>query len=151
MCRIAINKLLEQIFSNVLAPTVEAPGLIPGRATWDLCSLGWKWPWSSLFTVVTPTWSVLFDSECANLQVLMSLQLAAALLKPCRCYSAYILVRFMCVEVCSCNTCTAWGSMSQAFCTDCVLICRCSQYLLTSCSNGSFLECWPPTVYKDKQ
>jgi hypothetical protein len=30
--------------------------------------------------VVTPTWSVLFDGECAELQVLMSLQLADALL-----------------------------------------------------------------------
>ncbi len=38
------------------------------------------------------------------MQVLMSWQLADALLLPCRCYSAYILVQFMCVHVCSWNT-----------------------------------------------
>jgi hypothetical protein len=78
------------------------------------CCLVWGSPiyshYSSCFYlpshIVTPTWSVLFDSECTDLQVLMSWQLADASLMPCKCYSAYILVQFMCVHVCSCNTCT---------------------------------------------
>ncbi len=56
---------------------------------------------------MTPTWSVLFDSEYADLQVLMSWQLADVLLMPWKCYSAYILVQFIYVHVCSCYTCTA--------------------------------------------
>ncbi len=81
------------------------------------------------------------SSECEDLLLLISWQLTDALLMPCRCYSAYILVQFMC----SCNTCTG-GAMSRAFSTGCALICRCSEQLLTSCLNHSFLECLPPTV-----
>ncbi len=36
------------------------------------------------------------SSECEDLLVLISWQLADALLMPCMCYSAYILVQFMC-------------------------------------------------------
>jgi hypothetical protein len=41
--------------------------------------------------------SVLFDSEYADLQVLMYWQQANTLLMLCKWYSAYILVQFMCV------------------------------------------------------
>ncbi len=104
---LSINKLFKWLFSRVLTSNRGGPGFNsrPGHAS-PGTSLGWRWPWSSLFMVVTPTWSVLFDSQHADLQVLMSWQLAVALLMPCKCYSAYILMQFMCVHVCSCNTCT---------------------------------------------
>jgi hypothetical protein len=79
-----------------------------------------------VFTVVTPPWSVLFDGECADLQLLMSWQLADALLMPCKCFSAYFLVQFICDHVCSGNTCT-WGTMSRAFSTGRALIWGCSE------------------------
>jgi hypothetical protein len=43
----------------------------------------------------------------------MSLQLADALLMPCKCYSAYILIQFICVHECSCNICTG-GSLVES-------------------------------------
>jgi hypothetical protein len=51
-------------------------------------------------TLVTPVRggdpdSVL-SNECEDLLVLISWQLADALMMPCRCYSVYILVQFMC-------------------------------------------------------
>ncbi len=78
-----------------------------GHVSSETSSLGWRWPWSSPIIVLTPTWwSFLFYSECADLKVLMSWQLGNALLMPCKCYLAYILVQFMCVHVSSCDTCT---------------------------------------------
>ncbi len=112
--RIAIDKLFEWLFSRVLAS--QRPGFDSqlGNVSPATSSLGWIWPWSSLFIVWLPTWSVLFDSEYVELQLLMSWQLPDAFLMPCKCYSAYILVQFTGVHVCSSNICT-WGSHVSSF------------------------------------
>ncbi len=57
---------------------------------------------------------------------------------PSKCYLAYILVQFMCVHVCSCNTCTGGSQVAG-------LICRCSLQPLTSCLVGFFLKYLLPT------
>ncbi len=56
--------------------------------------------------MVTPTWSVLFDSKYADLQVTDVLAAGRCLLMPCKCFSTYILVRFMCVH-------HSWASASS--------------------------------------
>jgi hypothetical protein len=61
-------------------------------------SLGWRWPLSTLSKIVTLTWSVLFDSEYADLQGWTTR----------KCYSAYILVQLICFHVCSWNH-IHWG------------------------------------------
>ncbi len=63
MFRIAISKLFEWLFSSVLASHGGGSGSIRGQ---DMSVSG---PWSSLFIVVTQTWSVLLDSEFTDLQV----------------------------------------------------------------------------------
>ncbi len=87
--------------------------------------------------MVTPLWSVLLDIEYGpasawrqysglnNTQVLFRLH--------------FTVVQLMCVHVCSCNY-LHWGEPCRR------LICKCSEYLLASCSNGSFLECLPLTA-----
>ncbi len=86
-----------------------------------------------------------FTVNMRTCKCLMSWQLADALLMPCKCYLNYILVQFMSVHVCSWNTCTG-GSHVASILHWQSLICRCSEQLLTSCSNGSFLKCSPSTA-----
>ncbi len=101
--------------------------------------LEWRWPWSSLFIVVTPTWSILFDSTvhartckywclgnwqmlCDALQVLFGIHPGAVHVSSCM--FIYNMHRG---EPC------------------------CKHSPLFACSyvdvpNSSFLECLPPTV-----
>ncbi len=53
------------------------------------------------------------------------------------CCSAYILVQFMCVHVCSCNTFTG-GSHVASILHGLTFICRCSEKLLTTCRMSLF-------------
>ncbi len=115
MFRIAINKLFEWLFSRVLtchfSPWMTGFDFWPGHVSPWTYSLGCRRPWSSLFTVVTPRWSVLFDSEYVGLA-------SADILAAGRCFKdalqvlfslPYIVVQFMCAcTVCSCNS-MHWG------------------------------------------
>ncbi len=56
-------------------PTVEARVQFPAEIHVSLgtTSLGWRWPWSNLSIVVTPTWSILLDSEYETFKFLTSI------------------------------------------------------------------------------
>ena len=73
--------------------------------------------------------------------MLMSWQLTDALVMPYKCFLIYIIVQFMCVHVCSCNT---WGEPCLEHSP--LVIRSCSKYLITNCLNGCFLKCLPPTA-----
>ncbi len=88
--------------------------------------------------VICPAWVTIDMHTC---KFLMSWQLADAVLMPCKCYSAYIIVEFMCVHKCTYTGGSHVGNILRGS----ELISRCSEYLLRSCSKCSFLECLPPT------
>ncbi len=123
-CSAAINKPSNGSFKEwLLTETwVRFPAETSGTS-----HLGRRWPWSSLFTVVTPTRSVLFDCEYMDLEVLMSWQL--------RCFADALQVLFdlnpSAVHVSSCMfmyvTHALGGAMLWAFFTCRALICRCSE------------------------
>ncbi len=95
-------------------------------------SLGWRWPWSSLFIVVTPTWSFLLDSEYGDFQEPdVNIQDWITF----KCYFAYILVLLMYVHVYPCNTCTGGSHVAGSYVD-----------VLNSYPSSSLLECSTPTV-----
>ncbi len=91
---LAVNTLFEKLFVRVLTSHCPEAGFDsrPRHVSLGTSSLRQRWPWSSLIIVVTPTWSVLLDSEYANLPVpVINIQGWTT----CKSYSAYILVQLI--------------------------------------------------------
>ncbi len=104
MFRIAINKLFEWLFSRVLASHRGGPCSIPGQ---DM---------SVYFRTEMTLVKSLHNSDptCFETHRLASSRSQATCLaiaiRP-----AYILVQFMCVHVCSCNTCTGGSYVAGSY------------------------------------
>ncbi len=100
---------------------------LPGHVSLGTSSLGRRWPWSSLFIEVTPTWfKNTWTCKCLifmlrHLQVLFGLKPSTAYLL------AYIRASSPGIIPCVMSTCTAWGSHVEV-----------PNKKLVSCLNGFF-------------